>query len=70
MKADYKNWVPKGMIWGFGTGCVAATVVFVACKGIMTEGVLRMVLLIISAAAAMILFAATAWLAYMHCMFS
>ena len=70
MKADYKNWVPKGMIWGFGTGCVAATVVFVACKVIMAEGLLRTALLILSAVAVVILFAATAWLAYMHCMFS
>ena len=70
MKADYKNWVPKGMIRGFGAGCVAATVVFVACKVIMAESVLRTALLVISAAAAVISLAATIWLAYMQCMFS
>ena len=70
MKADYKNWVPKGMIWGLGAGCLAAAMVFAACRILMAEGLFRTVLLIISVAAAMILFAATAWLAYLHCMFS
>ena len=66
MKADYKNWVSKGMIWGFGAGCLAAAVMFAICKAVMAESVL----LIIGAAAAVILLAATVWLAYMHCMFS
>ena len=70
MRADYKNWVPKGMIWGLGAGCLAAAMVFAACRILMAEGLFRTVLLIISVAAAMILFAATAWLAYLHCMFS
>ncbi len=70
MKADYKNWVPKGMIWGFGAGCVAAAVMFAICKAVMAESILRTVLLVISAVAAVILLAATVWLAYMHYMFS
>ena len=70
MKADYKNWVPKGMIWGFGAGCFVAAVVYAACRMMMVEGVLRTVLLIISVAVAVILLAATIWLAYLHCMFS
>lgn len=70
MKADYKNWVPRGMIWGFGAGCLAAAAVFAAFQMLMAEGVLRTVLLIINAATAMILLAATVWLAYLHCMFS
>ena len=70
MKADYKNWVPKGMIWGFGAGCFVAAAVFAAFQMLMAEGVLRTVLLIISAATAVILLAATVWLAYLHCMFS
>lgn len=70
MKADYKNWVPKGMIWGFGAGCLAAAAVFTACRMLMAEGVLRTVLLIVNAATAVVLLAATVWLAYLHCMFS
>lgn len=70
MKADYKNWVPRGMIWGFGAGCLAAAAVFAAFQMLMVEGVLRTVLLIISVAVAVILLAATIWLAYLHCMFS
>ena len=70
MKADYKNWVPKGMICGFGAGCFVAAVVYAACRMLMVEGVLRTVLLIISVAVAVILLAATIWLAYLHCMFS
>lgn len=70
MKADYKNWVPRGMIWGFGAGCLAAAAVFAACRMLMAEGVLRTVLLIINAATAVVLLAATVWLAYLHCMFS
>ena len=70
MKADYKNWVPKGMIWGFGAGCFAAAAVFAACRMLMAEGMLRTVLLVISAAAAVIPLAVTLWLAYLHCMFS
>lgn len=70
MKADYKNWVPQGMIWGLGAGCLAAAGVFAACQMLMSEGMFLTVLLIISAAAAVILLAATAWLTYLHCMFS
>ena len=70
MKADYKNWVPKGMILGFGAGCIAAFAVLAACRMLMAEGTLRTALLILSAASAVILLAATAWLAYMHNMFS
>ena len=70
MKADYKNWVPKGMILGFGAGCFAAIAVFAACRILVAEGMLRTVLLVISVVAILVLFAATVWLAYMHCMFS
>lgn len=70
MKPDYRNWVPKGMILGFGAGCFAAIAVFAACRMLLAEGVLRTVLLVICVMAVVVLLAVTAWLAYMHCMFS
>ena len=28
MKADYKNWMPKGMVMGTGCGTIASLVLF------------------------------------------
>ena len=46
MKADYKNWMPKGMLvflYGMAAACLAVSVVFGAA-GVLTEGALRIVL--------------------------
>lgn len=53
MKADYKNWVPKGMVIGVTAGAGAAAVLFVLFGpvGLGVHGVLRLVLGIVFGAA-------------------
>lgn len=46
MKADYKNWMPKGMLvflFCMAAACLAVSVIFGAA-GVLTEGALRIVL--------------------------
>ncbi len=65
MKTDYKNWMPKGMIYSFlggAVGCAAAAVVLY----LLLNGTLRTVLTIVFAAAAVIFCALTVWAVLMH----
>ena len=39
MKADYKNWMPKGMVMGTGCGMIASQVLFfILGSPIVAEG--------------------------------
>ena len=65
MRPDYRNWMPKGMIYSFlggAVGCAAAAVVLY----LLLNGTLRTVLTIVFAAAAVILCALTVWAVLMH----
>ena len=72
MKANYKNWMPKGMIWSF----VGGTVLFLAlclvcgCTGLLAAGALKTVLTIVFAILAVIFCALTVWSILMYRAFS
>lgn len=70
MKADYKNWVPKGMIAGVAGGAVVAVAVGLIAFFAIPEGLLRSVVTIVLAIMALILIIAEMWLLYLHCAFS
>ena len=64
MKPDYKNWMPKGMIWSFLAG---ALVSLVLC---LTFARMSFVMTIILAILALLLCAATVWSVMMYRAFS
>lgn len=70
MKPDYRNWVPKGMLVGFAAGLAAALMLLSISLFMLPAGLLRTILLAVSALAAVILLAATIWLTMMHRAFS
>ena len=70
MKANYKNWVPKGMMLGFGTGFLVALLLGFICNGMMQAGTIKTVLCTIIGIAAAVLFIVTIELSFMHKTFS
>ena len=61
MKPDYKNWMPKGMIYAFLAaflGCAAALVVFSLT---LTEGTLKTILTVVFAVLTLLFCALTKW---------
>ena len=65
MKPDYKNWMPKGMVYAFLFACVAcaaAAVVF----SLLLNGALRTALTIAFAAGAVVFCGLTVWAALMR----
>ena len=46
MRADYKNWMPKGMVLGFLGGATAALVItlVIGCSSLVPAGTLKTVL--------------------------
>ncbi len=62
MKANYKNWMPKGMIWSFAT----ATAVCLALLFIIGIGWLKIILLVLSIILALV----TLWTVLMYRAFS
>lgn len=62
MEADYKNWMPKGMIWSFA----AATAVCLALSFIIGIGWLKIILLVLSIILALL----TLWTVLMYRAFS
>ncbi len=66
MKPDYKNWMPKGMIYAFLSaflGCAAGLVVFSLA---LTEGTLKTVLTVTFAILTLLFCALTKWSILMH----
>ncbi|MBE5808485.1 MAG: class I SAM-dependent methyltransferase [Clostridiales bacterium] len=65
MKPDYKNWMPKGMIWGFlcgAVGCCAAAV----ASGLLLNGVPKAALTAVFAVSAAVFCGLTVWAVLMH----
>ncbi len=65
MKPDYRNWIPKGMIWSFGLtflGLCAA----VAVVALLAEGSTRTVMLIVFGVLALVCLGMTAWSVMMY----
>ena len=65
MKADYKNWMPKGMIYAFLGGAIGCGAVAIVLN-LLLNGTLKTVLTVAFAAAALVFCALTAWAALMH----
>ena len=66
MKPDYKNWMPKGMIFAFLSaflGCAAALAIFYLA---LTEGTLKTILTVAFAVLTLLFCALTKWAILMH----
>lgn len=66
MKPDYKNWMPKGMIYAFLGGTIGCGAVALILRLILNGGTLRTVLTILFAAAAVVFCGLTVWAVLMH----
>ena len=71
MKPDYKNWVPRGLLFllGIAAVCLALCIVF-GMTGVATEGGLRIVLGVLFGAAFLLFAVLTGIFANMYCAFS
>ncbi len=65
-KPDYKNWMPKGMVIGFGVAAAVFLAVGVIAHSLMDENGLKTAVVIIAYAAAVILAAVTIWCAVLY----
>ena len=66
MKPDYKNWMPKGMIYAFLAaflGCAAALAIFTLA---LTEGTLKTILMIVFAVLTLLFCVLTKWSILMY----
>lgn len=61
MKANYKNWVPKGMVIGFTAGTAAALAALILILELMPAGTARTLLGIVLGLAALGLLCAATW---------
>ena len=68
-RGDYKNWMPKGMIYSFLTGALGCGAVAVVLN-LLLNGTLKTVLVVAFAALAMVFCGLTVWAALMHRAFS
>ena len=68
MRPDYKNWMPKGMIFSFaaGAGVSALLCLLTACTGLLAGGTLKTVLIVIFAVLTMIFCGLTVWSVLMY----
>ena len=69
MKPDYKNWMPKGMIWSFLGGAIGCGIIAILLN-LLLNGTPKTILTIIFAVAAVILCGLTVWALLMHRAFS
>ena len=68
MKSDYKNWMPKGMIYAFLGAAVAALALclVIGCTGLLAAGTLKTILTVVFAILAVIFCGLTVWSVLMH----
>lgn len=72
MKTNYKNWMPKGMIWGTAAGCVGCLVLFLVfgVSGLLAAGTLKTILTVIFLTGTVVLLLAAVWMWLMYRNFS
>ncbi len=72
MKADYKNWMPKGMVMSFLGGAVLSVILFVVfgCTGLLEDSTLKTVLKIVFLVLTIALCCVTIWSVMMYRAFS
>ena len=68
MKPDYKNWVPKGMVYGLAGGTIAAFAAFLllGATGTIFHGTPRLVCGIIFGIGTLVLLFFTVWMGALH----
>ncbi len=69
MKPDYKNWMPKGMVYGFAGAAAAFTVIAMVARS-LTDGTAEAVLTFIFVVPALLLCGLTVWSVLMYRAFS
>ncbi|MCR5594649.1 MAG: class I SAM-dependent methyltransferase [Lachnospiraceae bacterium] len=72
MKPNYKNWVPKGMVFGTTAGAIALVVIFAGISAFTVDAsqTLRNVLMIISGILALVMICVALWSIFAYNMFS
>ena len=72
MKADYKNWMPKGMVLGTACGAAIALILYIVfgIAPVLQEGTLKTVLGIVFLVLTIILVIVTLWMFLMYRAFS
>ena len=72
MKPNYKNWMPKGMIWAAAAGCAVCLVLYLVfgMSGLLAAGVLKNLLKIVFLVLAVVLLFAAVWMVLMYRAFS
>ncbi len=66
MKADYKNWMPKGMAASFTGGAAGAWIAVLGVRILMPEGPAKSVMTVLSAAAGALLSGMSIWSCLMY----
>ena len=71
MKADYKNWVPKSMIYELAAGTILAFILFFlfGATGLILHGPARLICAIVLGLGTMVLLASTVWMTILHRLF-
>ncbi len=72
MKTNYKNWMPKGMIYGTAAGCAVCIVLFLVfgVSGLLAAGTLKTILTVIFLTGTVGLLLAAVWMWHLHRAFS
>ena len=72
MKTNYKNWMPKGMIYGTAAGCAVCIVLFLVfgVSGLLAAGTLKTILTVIFLTGTVVLLLAAVWMWLLHRAFS
>ena len=66
MKPDYKNWMPKGMIYAFGFAMLVCCIAVLCFQLLLPAGTLRTVLTIVFAVLAVAFCGLTVWAVLMY----
>ena len=68
MKPDYKNWVPKSMVYGLAGGTLIALILFLllGATGAVLQGTLRLICGIVFGIGTLVLLFFTAWMGALH----
>ena len=72
MKPNYKNWMPKGMIWSAAAGCAVCLMMFLVfgVSGLLAAGTLKTILTVIFLTGTVVLLLAAVWMVLMYRAFS
>ena len=68
MKADYKNWMPKGMVLGTGLAGVISLVLYYISKNlkVVKEGRVKKIISVVLLVLSLVLLPVTIWMIYLY----